>query len=169
MKELMADDTARANPVSPQHSILWAEDVALARSMGRAEYSGHVRRMGVDPLPFRPTFQSFVSRLTQEAAFNTQMNEMMKKWEEEKRKLDKQWKEESRRADKERRIAKEDRRRLDEERRRADEESRKANERIAKHDQMMEKMQKMIDDLSRTNASLVTNASSTLDTASPSS
>jgi hypothetical protein len=33
----------RTNHVSPQCSILWAKDDALARAMGKAEYSGHVR------------------------------------------------------------------------------------------------------------------------------
>jgi hypothetical protein len=131
MKELMADDTARANLVSPQDSILWAEDDALARKMGRVEYSGRVRGMGVGPLPIKPTSRSSASRLTQKAAFHTQMNKMMKKWEEEKRKSDKRWEEERRTAE--------------EERRRADEERKRTN-RIAKQDQMMEKMQKMIDD-----------------------
>jgi hypothetical protein len=138
MKELMADDTARANLVSPQGSILWAEDDALARKMGRVEYSGRVRGMGVGPLPIKPTSRSSASRLTQKAAFHTQMNKMMKKWEEEKRKSDKRWEEE-------RRTAEEERRRADEDRRRADEERKRTN-RIAKQDQMMEKMQKMIDD-----------------------
>jgi hypothetical protein len=81
----MTDDTARANLVSPRGSILWAEDDALARAMGRVEYSGRVRGMGVGPLPVRPTSRLSASWLTQEVAFNTQMNEMMKKWEEEKR------------------------------------------------------------------------------------
>jgi ABC-type multidrug transport system fused ATPase/permease subunit len=81
----MTDDTVRANPVSTQGSILWAEDDALARALGRAEYSGRVRGIGVGPLPVRPTSRLSASQLTQEAAFNAQMNEMMKKWEEEKR------------------------------------------------------------------------------------
>jgi hypothetical protein len=80
VEELMTDDTARVNLVSPQGSILWAEDDALVKAMGRAEYSGRVRGMGVGPLPIRPTSRSSAPRLTQEAAFNTQMNEMMKKW-----------------------------------------------------------------------------------------
>jgi hypothetical protein len=88
---------------------------------------------GVGPLPVRPTSRSSMSRLTQKAAFNTQMNEMMKKWEEEKRKLDERWEEE-------RRIAEEERRRADEERKRVDEERKRTNERIAKQDQTMEKM-----------------------------
>jgi hypothetical protein len=67
----MTDDTARANPVSPQGSILWAEDDALARAMGRVEYSGHVRGMGVGPLPVRPTSRFSASPLAQEDAFNT--------------------------------------------------------------------------------------------------
>jgi hypothetical protein len=43
----MTDDTARANLVSPQGLILWAKNNALARAMGRAEYSGCVHRIGV--------------------------------------------------------------------------------------------------------------------------
>jgi len=146
----MADDTARANPVSLQGLILRAEDDALARPMGRAEYSGRILGMGVGPLPVRPTSRSSASRLT------TQMNEMMKKWEEERRK-----------AEEEKRTTDEERRTTEEERRRADEKRRRTNERIAKQDQMMEKMQKMIDNLASANASLVANASSTLDIASP--
>jgi len=159
LKELMVDDTARANLVSPQGSILWAEDDALARAMGTAEYSGRVRGMGVGPLPVRPTSRLYASRLTQEAAFNTQMNEMMKKWEEDKRISDERWEKERRRAKEERKRADEERRIADEDRRRADEERKQTNERIAKHDQMMEKMQKMIDDLARVNASLLGNFS----------
>jgi hypothetical protein len=141
MKELMAGDTTRAIPVSPQGSILWAEDNALASAMGRAEYSGRVCGMGVGLLPGRPTSRSSASCLTQKAAFNTQMNEMMKKWEEEKRTAE------------QKRI-------------RADKERRRTNERIETRDQMMEKMQKMIEDLARANASLVANTLSTLDTVS---
>jgi hypothetical protein len=137
----MTDDTARANPVSPQGSILWAEDNALASAMGRAEYSGRVCGMGVGLLPGRPTSRSSASCLTQKAAFNTQMNEMMKKWEEERRTAE------------QKRI-------------RADKERRRTNERIETRDQMMEKMQKMIEDLARANASLVANTLSTLDTVS---
>lgn len=149
----MTDDTARVNPVSPQGSILWTEDDALVRAMGRTEYSGHVRGMGIGPLPVRPTSRLSASRLTQEAAFKSQMDEMMKKWEEEKRISDERWEEERRRIE-------EERRRADEERRRADEERKQTNDRIAKQDQMMEKMQKMIDDLARTNALLLGNSSS---------
>jgi uncharacterized protein YlxW (UPF0749 family) len=152
MKELMAGDTTRAIPVSPQGSILWAEDNALASAMGRAEYSGRVCGMGVGLLPGRPTSRSSASCLTQKAAFNTQMNEMMKKWEEEKRKSDERWEEERRTAE-QKRI-------------RADKERRRTNERIETRDQMMEKMQKMIEDLARANASLVANTLSTLDTVS---
>jgi hypothetical protein len=141
MKELMAGDTTRAIPVSPQGSILWAEDNALASAMGRAEYSGRVCGMGVGLLPGRPTSRSSASCLTQKAAFNTQMNEMMKKWEEERRTAE------------QKRI-------------RADKERRRTNERIETRDQMMEKMQKMIEDLARANASLVANTLSTLDTVS---
>jgi chromosome segregation ATPase len=156
----MTDDTASTNPVSPQGSILWAEDDALVRAMGRVEHSGHVRGMGVGPLPVRPISRSSASRLTQEAAFNTQMNEMMKKWEEEKRISDEQREEERRRADEERKRPEKERRTADEDRRRADEERKQTNERIAKQDQMMEKMQKMFDNLARANASLLANASS---------
>ncbi|XP_062162116.1 eukaryotic translation initiation factor 5B-like [Alnus glutinosa] len=113
-------------------SILRAEDDALARAMGRTEYSGRVRGMGIGPLPVRPTSRLSASRLTQEAAFKSQMDEMMKKWEEEKRISDERWEEERRRTE-------EERRRADEERRRADEERKQTNERIAKQDQMMEK------------------------------
>jgi hypothetical protein len=59
-------------------------------AMGTAEYSGCVRGMGLGPLPVRPTFcspASSASRLSQEAAFNNRMNEMMEKWEEERRKM----------------------------------------------------------------------------------
>jgi hypothetical protein len=59
-------------------------------AMGTAEYSGRVRGMGLGPLPVRPTFcspASSASRLSQEAAFNNRMNEMMEKWEEERRKM----------------------------------------------------------------------------------
>jgi len=156
----MTDDTARANPVSPQGSILWAEDDALARAMGRVEYSGRVRGMGVGPLPVRPTSRFSASRLAQEDAFNTQMNEMMKKWEEDKRISDERWEEEKRRTEEERRRADEERRRGDEERRIAEEERKQTNERIVRQDHMMEKMQKMIDDLARVNASLLGNSSS---------
>jgi membrane-bound lytic murein transglycosylase B len=149
----MTDDTTRANPVSPQGSILWAEDDALARAIKRAEYSSRVRGVGVGPLPVRPTSRLSASRLTQEAAFKSQMNEMMKKWEEKKRISDERWEEERRRAEEERRRADDERRKADEERRiadedrrRADEERKQTNERIAKQDQMLEKMQKMIDD-----------------------
>jgi phosphoglycolate phosphatase-like HAD superfamily hydrolase len=121
--------------------------------MGRGEYSSRVRGMGFGSLPIRPTSQSSASHLTQEAAFNTQMNEMMRKWEEEKRKSDERWEEERRRAE-------EDRRRAHEERRRTD-------DRIATHDRMMEKMEEMIEDLATANASLVANTSATLDIASP--
>jgi hypothetical protein len=58
LKELMVEDTARRNPVSPQGSILWAEDDALARAIGRPEYSGRVRGMGLEPLPIRTTSRS---------------------------------------------------------------------------------------------------------------
>jgi membrane-bound lytic murein transglycosylase B len=111
------------------------------------------RGRGVGPLLVRLTTRSSTSRLTQEATFNTQMNEMMKKWEEKKRISDERWEEERRRANEDRRI-------VDEDRRRADEERKQTNERIAKQDQMMEKMQKMIDDLARANASLLANSSS---------
>jgi hypothetical protein len=103
----MTDDIARTNPVFSQGSILWAKDDALARAVGIAEYSSRVRGTGFVPLPVRPTSRSptsSASRLSQEAAFNNRMNEMMKEWEEDRRK------------------AEEDRRREDEERRRADEE-----------------------------------------------
>jgi hypothetical protein len=72
----MAEDTARTNLVSSQGSILWAEDDALAKAMGTAEYSGRVRRAGLGPLPVRPTSRSFASRLSQEAGANTQINEL---------------------------------------------------------------------------------------------
>jgi hypothetical protein len=52
----MAEDTGRTNPVSPQGSILWAEDDVLAMAMGTAEYSCHVRGAGLGPLLVRPTF-----------------------------------------------------------------------------------------------------------------
>jgi len=45
----MADGATRVNHVSPQGSILWAEDDALAKAMGRAAYSGHDCGMGVGP------------------------------------------------------------------------------------------------------------------------
>jgi hypothetical protein len=70
----MGEDTARMNPVCWQGSILWAEDDAFTRAMGKAEYSGCVCGMGLGPLPVRPTSRSSApsaSRLTQEAAFNT--------------------------------------------------------------------------------------------------
>jgi hypothetical protein len=54
----MVEDTARTNPVSPQGLIVWAEDDALARVMGRLEYSGRVRGTGLRPLPVRATSHS---------------------------------------------------------------------------------------------------------------
>jgi membrane-bound lytic murein transglycosylase B len=124
----MTDDTARANLVSPQGLILWTEDDTLARAMGRAEYLGCVRGVGIGPLSVRPTSRSSASHLTQKAAFNTQMNEMMKKWEEEKRISGEWWEEERRGADEERRRADKERRRADEERRIADEDRRRVDE-----------------------------------------
>jgi hypothetical protein len=78
------------------------------------------------------------------------MNEMMAKWEEEKRRMAGKWEEERRRSDE----------RWEEERRRID-------ERIAAQSQMIEKMQKMIENLATTNAALVANTSATLNTKSP--
>jgi hypothetical protein len=87
----MVEDTTRMNLVSLQGSILWAEDDVLVREMGKTEYSGCVRGIGLGPLPARPTScssTSSASRLSQEAAFDTQMNEIMAKWEEERRRMD---------------------------------------------------------------------------------
>jgi hypothetical protein len=79
----MADDTIRTNHVSPQGSILWTKDDALAKAMGKAEYSGCVRGMSrLRPLPVRLTSQSSASSascLSHEATFNAQRNEMMAK------------------------------------------------------------------------------------------
>jgi len=61
LKELMVEDTVRMNPVSLQGSILWAEDDALARAMGRPKYSGRVRGTGLGPLPVRSTSRSSTS------------------------------------------------------------------------------------------------------------
>jgi hypothetical protein len=124
------------NPVCPQGSILWAEDDALAMAMGTAEYSGRVRGMGLGPLPVRPTFRSpasSASLLSQEAAFNNRMNEMMEKWEEERRKMNERLEEDKRRVDEEKRKA-------DEERRRADEDRRKKDEQIALQNRVIENM-----------------------------
>jgi hypothetical protein len=98
----MVDDIVRTNPIPPQGSILLAENDALASAMGKAEYLGRVRGMGLGPLPIRPTSRSSassVSRLSHEAAFNAQRNEMMTKWEEEKRRMAEQWRKERRRLD----------------------------------------------------------------------
>jgi hypothetical protein len=75
----MAEDTARMNSVSPQGSLLWAEDDALARAMGRPEYSGRVRGTRLGPLPVRPTSHSstLASHLSQNAALVSRMNLMM--------------------------------------------------------------------------------------------
>jgi biotin-(acetyl-CoA carboxylase) ligase len=149
----MVDDIVRTNPIPPQGSILLAENDALASAMGKAEYLGRVRGMGLGPLPIRPTSRSSassVSRLSHEAAFNAQRNEMMTKWEEEKRRMAEQWRKE--------------RRRLDEW---WEEEWRRIDERIATQSKMMEKMQKMIEDLATANATLVANTLVTLDTESP--
>jgi len=72
----MAEDTARMNSVSPQGSLLWAEDDALARAMGRPEYSGRVRGTRLGPLPVRPTSHSstLVHELQEEKRM---MNERM--------------------------------------------------------------------------------------------
>ncbi len=67
------------------------------------------------------------------------MNEMMAKWEEDKRRMDEQ---------------------LEEERRRT-------NERIAAQSQMIANMQKMIENLAIANVALVGNTSVTQDTKSP--
>jgi hypothetical protein len=79
----MTDDSIRTNHVSPQGSILWAKDDALARAMGKTEYSGHVRGTSrLRPLPVRLTSQSSASSascLNHEATFNAQRNEMMAK------------------------------------------------------------------------------------------
>lgn len=74
----MVEDTTRRNPVSPQGSILWAEDDALARAMGRPEYSGRIRGTGLGPLLVRPTSRSStsVSCLSQDAALVSRMNSM---------------------------------------------------------------------------------------------
>jgi hypothetical protein len=92
--------------------------------MGTTEYSGRVCGMGLGPLPVRPTFRSpasLASPLSQEAAFNNQMNEMMEKWEEERRKMNEQLEEDRRTADEEKRKADEEKRRADEDRRKTDE------------------------------------------------
>jgi hypothetical protein len=149
----MAEDTARTNHVSPQGSILWAEDDALARAMEKAEYSGRVRETGLGPLPVRPTSRpstSSASRLSQEAAFDNQMNEMVTKWEEERRRTDERREEKRRRTDE-----------------RREEEGRRMDERIAAQSQMIANMQKMIENLAAANAALVGNSSATQDTESP--
>jgi hypothetical protein len=46
----MAEDTAITNFVSPQSSILWVKDDALARAVETAEYSGCVHGAGLEPL-----------------------------------------------------------------------------------------------------------------------
>jgi hypothetical protein len=87
----MAEDTTRTNPVSLQGSILWAENGALAREMGKAEYSSRVHGTGLGPLLVRPISCSSTSasRLSQqESVFNTRMNSMMAKWEEKRIKTD---------------------------------------------------------------------------------
>jgi hypothetical protein len=86
----MAEDTARMNPVSPQGSILWAEDNALARAMGISEYLGHVRGTGLGPLPARSTSHSstLASCLSQDPAYVSKMNSMkahLHELQEEKR------------------------------------------------------------------------------------
>jgi hypothetical protein len=57
----MAEDTTRTNWVSPQGSILWSKDDALARVVGRPEYSGNVRGMRLGPLPVRSISRSSTS------------------------------------------------------------------------------------------------------------
>jgi hypothetical protein len=54
----MAEDSARRNPITPQGSILRADDVAYARAMCRPEYPGRVHRMGLESLPVRSTCRS---------------------------------------------------------------------------------------------------------------
>jgi len=69
--------------------------------MRNAKYSGRVRGMGLGPLLVRPTSRSSASsasRSSQKAEFNTRMNEMMAKWEEDKRRMDEQLEEERRRT-----------------------------------------------------------------------
>jgi hypothetical protein len=132
-------------------------------AMGTTEYSGRVRGMGLGPLLVRPTFRSpasSASRLSQEAVFNNRMNEMMEKWEEERRKMNERLEEDKRRADEENRKA-------DEERRRADEDRRKTDEQIAVQSRVIENMQKMIESFASDNAALVGNTSATQDTESP--
>jgi uncharacterized membrane-anchored protein YhcB (DUF1043 family) len=75
------------------------------------------------------------------------MNEMMAKWEEEKRRTVEQLEEESRRSDD-----------------RWEEERRRINERFTAQSQMTEKIQKMIENLATANATLVGNTSAMLDT-----
>jgi hypothetical protein len=69
----MAKNTARTNLVSPQGSIIWAEDDALARAIGRPEYSGRVRGTELGPLLVTSTSHSSTSasRLSQDSALDT--------------------------------------------------------------------------------------------------